>query len=241
MEEIYPPESYGASNRFPLKEYFDEFGRVFVTDTPISAQTDDDINETEYLLEIKELMGVEMSFNDIKHLSDSCSIDLLTCEGENTKVFPIEIPENINSSSKLPSTYVTSDENNLAVNKCRQELEMQKNPMQLCLGNKRSYHKRIEFPIPATPPDLEPGSDFLISILIHKPIAFKFFNAKNASEKLRFNHEIVALGQNTLAELRDTIICSSDFGLCKEVESTSDDLRELADARVKVVHIFNKY
>lgn len=72
------------------------------------------------------------------------SIDLLTCEGENTKVFPIEIPENINSSSKLPSTYVTSDENNLAVNKCRQELEMQKNPMQLCLGNKRSYHKRIE-------------------------------------------------------------------------------------------------
>jgi hypothetical protein len=74
MEEIYPPESYGASNRFPLKEYFDEFGRVFVTDTPISAQTDDDINETEYLLEIKELMGVEMSFNDIKHLSDSCRL-----------------------------------------------------------------------------------------------------------------------------------------------------------------------
>lgn len=94
------------------------------------------------------------------------------------------------------------------------------------------YNLNFQFVVPPSPPDIKPGSEFVVSIIIYRPMAFQFSNAKNTSDKLRFNHEILALGRNTLCELRDTIVCSSDFGLCKEVESTSDDLRPLANARV---------
>ncbi|RZC43067.1 snRNA-activating protein complex subunit 3 [Asbolus verrucosus] len=204
MEEIYPPENYSASIRFPLKGYFDEFNNMFSPKIPFPVFSCDEPNEVQYLLAVKDLMEVDMDLNDLKYLSESCSTDHLTCEGENTKDFPIEVPENLNSSSKLPVAFFTSNE-----------------PSQL------------EFAIPSTPSDLKPGSDFILSILIYRPFAFKYFNAKNASEKLRFNHEIVALGRNTLAELRDTIICSSDDGLCKEVQSTSDNLKPLANAKNK--------
>ncbi|EEZ98845.2 snRNA-activating protein complex subunit 3-like Protein [Tribolium castaneum] len=176
-------------------------------------------------------MGAEISYNELKHLSEECSIDQLTCEEEDTKHFPTKLPENINSSTKLPGTFITNESNHFAINKFIQEMEKQKNPSQSCIGNKRSYYPRLEFPVSPYPPDLKPGSDFVASILIYRPVEFKFFHAKNASEKLRFSHEIVVLGRNTLTELRDTIMCSSDFGLCKEVENTSADLKPLANAR----------
>lgn len=68
MEEIYPPESFGSSNRFSLKNYFDEFKNK----STIAQQIETDVNETEYLLTIKDLMGPEVCFNDIIHLSKTC-------------------------------------------------------------------------------------------------------------------------------------------------------------------------
>ncbi|KAJ3643312.1 hypothetical protein Zmor_001744 [Zophobas morio] len=229
MEEIYPPESYGASGHLFWKTYFEKLSKGVET-LPI-VNVDGEINEAEYLLAIKKMLNVEIPYTDIKYLSKTCSPVHLTCDGEDTKNFPMELPEHINSTSKLPSSFIVGDTNNLMVNKCLLEVESQLHPLQLCLGNKRNYHKKLDFTIPATPPDLSPGSEFIISVLIYRPVAFRFFNAKNASEKLRFNHEILVLGQNTLTELRDAIVCSADFGLCKEVESTSSDLRPLANAK----------
>lgn len=161
MEEIYPPNTYGASEHFPLKEYFEEFSKAFVGISNIQQDESEEDPETQSLQKVKGLMGVDMSPTEFKNLSEACrwktektiweklklwisSIDLLTCEGENIKDFPTTLPENINSSTKFPAPFIISGSDNLNVNKCYEDLEKKKDPSQLCVGNKRQYHQSLE-------------------------------------------------------------------------------------------------
>lgn len=57
----------------------------------------------------------------------------------------------------------------------------------------------------------------LYSIRVHIPFFYRY-SRKNNSKSCRYSHEIVALGSNTLADVRDKILCRTDIGICKEVD-----------------------
>lgn len=64
---------------------------------------------------------------------------------------------------------------------------------------------------------MKPNRDVLYTIRIYQPFFFKYAR-KNYYKHCKYSHEIVALSSNTLAEVRDKILCRSDIGICQETE-----------------------
>lgn len=74
--------------------------------------------------------------------------------------------------------------------------------------------------------NIQPGTEFAVAIRVYYP------RSSDGLSKLRFSHEIVVLGSNTLTDLRDKISCRADFGLCIEVENPTDELPNMPTAKV---------
>lgn len=163
------------------------------------------------------------------------SIGHLTCEGENTRDFPMEIPKKISSNMKLRGEYFKGGD--LAVNTYHKQIAKDLEEVQKNLRLKRPFHNNLDVVgAPTDFPDLTPGAEFVVNILVYRPFVYNFHN-RNASEKLRFSHEITALGKTTLHQLRDIIICAFDKCLSMEVFSTSDNLSERPNAKVFTIRI----
>lgn len=72
----------------------------------------------------------------------------------------------------------------------------------------------------------------LFTVRIYTPFSHKYAT-KNYHGNMKCSHEIIALGTNTLAELRDKILCNTDVGVCKEVEVPTKEI-ESASSQAKV-------
>lgn len=80
--------------------------------------------------------------------------------------------------------------------------------------------------------DLSPLKEVVITVRIYHSY-FHQYEKRNNCRNLKYSHEIVLLGSNTLADLRDHIMCSNDTGICTEVEKPTDNVQVLCDkARV---------
>lgn len=70
-----------------------------------------------------------------------------------------------------------------------------------------------------------------MNVVFYKPFKYAY-QERNYARKCRFSHELQMLGDNTLTELRDLIVCTSDKGLQQEVDSPSADVSHLLNAKV---------
>ncbi|CAH2002056.1 unnamed protein product [Acanthoscelides obtectus] len=97
--------------------------------------------------------------------------------------------------------------------------------------NRRYLKPIVKSVAPSKVNDIEPGHDYIFSILIYKPFALEHAN-RFGNEKMRFAYEIEAVGSNTLTEVVDSIKCFSDDCLFLEVPDTKVDLSsEMFNAR----------
>lgn len=134
---------------------------------------------------------------------------------------------------KLPGEYFKGGD--LAVNKYHKQIAKDLEEVQKNLRLKRPFHNNLDFTRTVTDfPDLTPAAEFVVKILVYRPFVYKFQN-RNASEKLRFSHEITALGKTTLHQLRDVITCGFDKNLYMEVYSTAENLSERQNPKVRVI------
>lgn len=75
--------------------------------------------------------------------------------------------------------------------------------------------------------DLQIGIDYIVKVNIYYPFARSYSReVRNRSANLKLSHEVMLLGTNTLADLRDKILCTSDLGFCVDVESTFQSSRK---------------
>ncbi|VEN54872.1 unnamed protein product [Callosobruchus maculatus] len=99
--------------------------------------------------------------------------------------------------------------------------------------NKRYLKPSVNIVGPSTVNDIQPGDDFILSILVYRPFALEYEN-KFGTEKMRFAYEIEALSSNSLTEIVDSIKCFSNECLFLEVPDTKVDLNsERFDAKKK--------
>ncbi|XP_063222473.1 snRNA-activating protein complex subunit 3 isoform X2 [Bacillus rossius redtenbacheri] len=64
--------------------------------------------------------------------------------------------------------------------------------------------------------DLQPLDEMVVHLRVYLP----FRHSRGDRELPRFSHEVVALGQHTLAHVRDVVECRSDDVVCREVSTT---------------------
>lgn len=70
MEEIYPVKWFGASERFSLKNYAEEYEKC-VTGHILQIEEEPQ-NEVAYFEHLKSLMNVGLELHDLKILSEAC-------------------------------------------------------------------------------------------------------------------------------------------------------------------------
>lgn len=76
MEEIYPPEKFGASINFPLKAYFDEFKTMFPDNIPDMGNIEEE-TDPNYKLALKNFIGIDMDLKQFNELAESCRYTII--------------------------------------------------------------------------------------------------------------------------------------------------------------------
>ncbi|XP_045466032.1 snRNA-activating protein complex subunit 3-like isoform X2 [Harmonia axyridis] len=211
MESIYEPERFKASPVINLSEHFTNYSNIISNSTVTTK---------------------ELSEETLESLEESCSIDQLMCDGE-IKIKPLAKPENYNLRKMLHETLpFTQKYTKLKVLQTKAMVEKERSCESILYGNKENFHQCVvtNHKEEGSPRDMEPRSDFLLNVIFYKPFKFTF-HKKNTAGRFRFNHEIQILGNNTLTQLRDQIICQSDVGLQVEVDSPTSDISHLMNAK----------
>ncbi|CAG9837040.1 unnamed protein product [Diabrotica balteata] len=217
---LYPPETFHASNNFNAPEYFRAYSAMCMP-THESAE-----NIFHGLIgDIKPNM---VNLDYIKHV---CNIDNFRDPDEPTYL-PISIPNNIATKTKLsPILPITDGARHLNVIKVKESFDKKSSAISLLLGTKR-FIKSI-MPQPdhiGEVEDLVPGSEFIYTMIWYRPFSFHQ-GTRNSSEKLRFQNEMDILGSSYLTAVVDKIECPSDSMILPEVENTKVDIQKFKDAR----------
>lgn len=75
--------------------------------------------------------------------------------------------------------------------------------------------------------------DILYTIRVYQPFFYKY-SKRNYYKHCKYSHEIVALGSNTLTDVRDKILCKSDIGICQETDVPSVNVDTPSNTRATV-------
>lgn len=86
--------------------------------------------------------------------------------------------------------------------------------------------------------DLEVGKHFLVTVRVYHPFYHKI--GLRALQRLRCNQEIVLLGNQLLTDLRDKILCPSDFAALREQsENPEQNPTQRAMVNMNFYTVFN--
>ncbi|KAF2885715.1 hypothetical protein ILUMI_20488 [Ignelater luminosus] len=219
MHKVYPPNKYRCSKRIPLKRYFEEYGEIYkkIPKNSKSKKTEDKKLET--ILDDRKIFDKEKRQELIK----LCSI--YNKEHE---------------SKDGPSTSKSQ-----AKKRMREPIVVSEEAKRLhTVRTRMKYHGKFQQkhqddegyvcelkPHKSKKTNIQPATEFAVSIRVYYP--FYCDGLSGSFTKLRFSHEIVVLGSNTLTDLRDKISCRADFGVCIEVEHPNDELPSMPTAKEK--------
>jgi snRNA-activating protein complex subunit 3 len=105
----------------------------------------------------------------------------------------------------------------------RQKTTDPKKSSRLTKYNKHRYLKPPDDNVPA---DLKPHQDTFLSLRMYEP--FKYIDAvQSISAHPKFQQEFFVLGSQTLTELRDRIICPSNYGPFYDISECPDFERQM--------------
>ncbi|KAK4877913.1 hypothetical protein RN001_010419 [Aquatica leii] len=194
MEKIYKPEKFNASEKINLKAFFGFFDK-FDFDCTSNSISEEERNNAVFCK-----LGIDDTLEQHRLVTD-CSIDLL---------------DNVEEEE-------TDEARHLDTVRVRETYKESLKEIYI----KHRYHKDVcqidtNKTSISSEADLHPGTDFAVSLRIYHPFRFNYQSSSrrtkaNSYMNLKFSHEIIVLGSNTLEQLRDAILCSSDLGLCVEV------------------------
>ncbi|XP_078039360.1 proximal sequence element A Pbp49 [Augochlora pura] len=221
MDDVYKVYNIAASPIINLKDYFDKYHNL--------------IGSTENVLPIKQndsnlmtLMGVELSEEKMSILTNYCSTDNLTIEGEvpkfkdNRKLRKKEIF----GPQEPPDVDLQTIQNLKERLKDRKKQPGCKYQSEIFIHHEKDKERSRKTALP--------GQDILVFVRTYHPFAQRIKNpTKQCATTLRLNNIIAVLGSQTLAHLRDKISCITDNTISKE---TSDDLENAIGPMAKDVY-----
>ncbi|KAK9298466.1 hypothetical protein QLX08_008244 [Tetragonisca angustula] len=210
MDDVYKLYNKNASAKVPIKEYFDNYRRL-IDDCFIPMKKDEN--------NLMSIMGVELSAEEISMLTEYCSVDNLTVEGE--------VPKLINNRKQRQKEVFDAQEPPDVDLKTIQNLKQR-----LKQDSKRLIYKYLsELFINYEQKERTneilavPGRDILIYVRIYHPFIHRGKTAPKSEcyTLLRLHNIIAVLGSQTLAHLRDKILCVADYSISKECSNNLDN------------------
>ncbi|XP_017892080.1 snRNA-activating protein complex subunit 3 [Ceratina calcarata] len=222
MDDVYKLYDLNASPKVDISGYFNDYLKLLVPSDRFLQMRKDDSN-------ITSLMGVQLEKDEMSMLTDYCSVNQLTVEGEcekvvntrkmrNKKVFDPKEPEDVDLQTLQNLRKRWSQKTKHAVYKYKSEYFINET-------KKEETNKLCAIP----------GQDILVFVRVYHP----FMNqVKNTPKKvfgttLKLNNVIAMLGFQTLAQLRDKISCISDYSISREC---SENLKNAVGPMAKDVY-----
>lgn len=215
MDKVYEAYNLQASPKICLKDYFEEYGQLA---EPYACYDADKSAEEKIL----QLMDIELSQSRLQLIAHYCSIDNL----------------------KLPVEDIYDEE--CKKGKCKDDKTLEKivhntqletikalKAYDTVLVNNYKHHNGIKIKYEKSNLDntsevtVTPGSDFLVYVRIYEP--FKYSLRRRETYKqclplLRLKNIISIVGCQTLAELREKIMCISDLSISMEISENPNKL-----------------
>ncbi|XP_019875130.2 snRNA-activating protein complex subunit 3 [Aethina tumida] len=220
MEKIYKPQLFRATENINLKEYFDKFKAECLNY---------DVDKTAKSL-LKKLKP-KLTTEQLNSLAENCSTDLL--KSPENSFTPSELPTKYYYTSKLDSYYPVT-EKALTLSSVRYRVSVEKALLEKNLGLESLFFNRSTLKLSGTTPadkakDIEPGSEYVLTIFVYKATHQKPY--QKTWERLKCAQEFQALGSSLLIDVIEKIHCVTNDGLFLEVENTDIDLTALINAK----------
>lgn len=210
MDDVYKLYNKNASAKVPIKEYFDSY-RKLIDDcfTPMKEDEND----------LMSMMGVDLSAEEISMLTEYCSVDNLTVEGE--------VPKLINNRKTRQKDVFDAQKPPDVDLKTIQNLKQRLKQDSKRLPYKYLSELFINYEQKERTNEIlaVPGHDILIFIRIYHPFIHRGKTAPRSEccTLLRLHNIIAILGSQTLAHLRDKISCVADYSISKECSNNLDN------------------
>ncbi|XP_043515291.1 snRNA-activating protein complex subunit 3 [Frieseomelitta varia] len=210
MDDVYKLYNKNASAKVSIKEYFDNY-RSLIDDCFIPMKKDEN--------NLMSIMGVELGAEEISMLTEYCSVDNLTVEGE--------VPKLINNRRTRQKEVFDAQEPPDVDLKTIQNLKQRLKPDSKRLVYKYLSELFINYKQKERTNEIlaVPGHDILIFVRIYHPFIHRGKTAPKSEccTLLRLHNIIAVLGSQTLAHLRDKILCVADYSISKECSNNLDN------------------
>ncbi|KAK1119137.1 hypothetical protein K0M31_013636 [Melipona bicolor] len=210
MDDVYKLYNKNASAKVPIKQYFDSYRRL-IDDCFIPMKKSEN--------DLMSMMGVELDAEEISMLTEYCSVDNLTVEGEVPKLINNRKTrqKDVFDAQKPPDVDLKTIQN------LKQRLKQDSKRLpykylsELFINYKQKERTDEILAIP--------GHDILIFIRIYHPFIHRGKTAPRSEccTLLRLHNIIAILGSQTLAHLRDKISCVADYSISKECSNNLDN------------------
>ncbi|XP_003398260.2 snRNA-activating protein complex subunit 3 [Bombus terrestris] len=211
MDDVYKFYNRNASAKVHIKEYFDNY-RKLISDCFIPMKKDEN--------NLMEMMGVQLTEEEMSTLTEYCSVDNLTVEGEVPKLIN---NRKIRKKEVFDAQEPPEDVQLQTIQSLRQRLKQNfKKPTYKYLSELFINYREVE----ATNEICAvPGHDILIFVRIYYPFLHRGKSAPKTEcgTLLRLHNIIAVLGSQTLAQLRDKISCIADYSISRECSNNLDN------------------
>ncbi|XP_012254068.3 snRNA-activating protein complex subunit 3 isoform X2 [Athalia rosae] len=209
MDDIYGFYAKSSSERLNIFEYFKKYSELANLKQLAQLRSNDDQQSG-----ILQIMEMDIGEENFAALAEYCNVQNLTIPGEFAK------PEDTRLANRK-DTYESKDiPPNVDLQTLKTIQRRLKMPQKSFIHNLK-YRGELcisgETKLVGQEQDqtIEPGKDFLLFVRIYLPFLHqtKFLTRK---PKVSTSHIVAILGTQTLAQLRDLIICTSDLSISTE-------------------------
>lgn len=212
MNDVYKLYDLYSSPKIDISGYFNDYLKLL-------KPPDHFLPKHKHENNVTSLMGVQLDKDEISMLTDYCSVDQLTVEGECEKI--------VNSrkmrTKKVFDPKEPEDVDLQTLQNLRKRLSQK--------SKRITYRYKSEYLISETKMEETnrlcaiPGQDILVFVRVYHPFMNRVKNMpkKEFGTVVRLNNVIAMLGFQTLAQLRDKISCISDHSISKECSENLDN------------------